>query len=353
MSALAPLWLVVMVLPTLVTEHAPHFGRAIGATPALALLCALGAWCLWWLASRQSRRWLQATVTVLLALGLLYAGLSTAQAYFSRWSRSPDLFYAYDVGLTQVAERINAVPAGEDVYLTPTASDHFTLEFLVERPFSSFDGRAGLVLPPQGRAATIIVLVREDEATLPALQAAHPEGEVAWTTNDGYDRPYAIAYTLPSGTGIGSPIPPPAQPANATLGESVQLLGYSLQPKAVAPGDTAYLTLYWQALAPMDDDYTVFGHLLGEHNPATNGPLWAGHDGQPVGGSYPTSAWQPGQVILDVHPLTIPADALPGEYQLEAGLYLLATLARLRAVDDTGQPLPGDAVPLGSIQVGE
>ena len=351
--ALAPLWLVVMVLPTLVTEHAPHFGRAIGATPALALLCALGGWWLWWIVSRQGRRWLQVGVALLLTAGLLYSGFSTAHTYFSRWSHSPDLFYAYDVGLTRIAKRINAVPAGEYVYLTPTAGDHFTLEFLVERPFSSFDGRSGLVLPPRGRAATILVLVREDKATLPALQKVRPDGAVTWTATDGYDRPYAVAYRLPPVTEEESTLPLPARAANATLGESIGLLGYSLQPEAVAPGDTVYLSLHWQALAPMDEDYTVFGHLLGEHNPATDGPLWAGHDGQPVGGSYPTSAWQPGQVILDVHPLAIPAGTPPGEYQLEAGLYLLATMERLGAVDGIGQPLPGDAVPLGSIRVGE
>jgi hypothetical protein len=137
------------------------------------------------------------------------------------------------------------------------------------------------------------------------------------------------------------------------LGDAVRLLGYSLDTDRATPGATIHLTLYWQVLAPLDDNYTAFVHLLGEHNPATNGPLWAGHDSQPDGGHYPTRAWQPGQTILDVHPLTIPAGAPPGDYQIEAGLYLLETMTRLPASDAAGDRLPGDSVMLGVIEVGQ
>ena len=101
------------------------------------------------------------------------------------------------------------------------------------------------------------------------------------------------------------------------------MLDFSVEPLAVAPGDRVKLTLFWEGLAPLDEDYTVFAHLLGEYNPATQGPLWAGHDSQPIGGRYPTSSWKPGEIVLDVHHLDIPGDAPPGAYQLEVGLYLL------------------------------
>jgi hypothetical protein len=121
----------------------------------------------------------------------------------------------------------------------------------------------------------------------------------------------------------------------------------------VSPEETLHLILYWQALAPSAADYTVFTHLLGGHNPETGGPLWAGHDSQPCGGHYPTTTWQVGQVILDVHPLAVPAGTPPGDYQIEAGLYDLATMGRLPATDALGQRLPGDAAPLGTIHVRE
>ena len=352
--ALSLIWPGVMILPTLLTEHAPHFGRAIGATPALALLCALGGWWLvfgiaGWEPLRSRIRYAKQAIAAVLAVGLLLAGASTARAYFHTWARSPDLFYAYDVGLVHVAGYINTLSQEEDVYLTPTAQDHYTLEFLVDRPFASFDGRDGLLLPPPGRAATIIVLLREDGTTLPFLQRARPDGEIAWTLADDDGLPYAAAYHLPATPSS----PPPDQPADAILGGSVRLLGYSLDAEKVAPGNTLYLTLYWQSLAPLEQDYTVFTHLLGATNPVTNGPVWAGHDGQPDGGHYATSAWQPGQIILDVHPIWVPPDTPPGVYELEAGLYLLETMERLPATDGRGSPLPADAVHLGAVEVGD
>ncbi|MEJ2210344.1 MAG: glycosyltransferase family 39 protein, partial [Anaerolineae bacterium] len=277
---LPPLWLVVMVVPTIITEYAPHFGRAIGATPAVALLCAAGIeFALRGLPRRHGGhgereetreissvssvspwfgRRFTIVLVVVLALGLGFSAVSTARAYFHTWGTSPDLFYAYDVGLARVAGRINALPGEEEVYLTPTPADHYTFEFLVRRPFRSFDGRAGLVYPPPGRAATMFVLLQEDTITLPALQHTRPDGRVLWTLADEYGQPYAAAYYLPA---AAAPAPAPGHPAAAEWAGAARLLGYSLGSEEVAPGETVNVTLYWQVLAPLDEDYTVFVHL--------------------------------------------------------------------------------------------
>lgn len=351
--ALLVVWLAVMILPTIVTEYAPHFGRSIGATPAVALLCALGGWVLWQAARSTGRAWLQRAMMALLTVGFIASTASTVRAYFGEWGRSPDLFYAYDVGLVKISEYVNTLPADQEVYLTPTSAAHYTLQFLVRRPLASFDGRHGRVFPPSGQAATVIVLLREDKKTLPALQRSRPDGQVSWTLTDDLDRPYAAAYFLPASA---APAPRPAKPVDAVLSDGAgqaRLLGYDLQPPTAAPGDRVVLTLYWQSLAPFDADYTVFTHLLGNPDPASGGPLWTGHDAQPNGGHYPTTAWRPGEVILDIHPLVLPAEIPPGEYPLEAGLYLLSTMTRLSATDAAGHPLPDNAVPLGTLQVGE
>jgi hypothetical protein len=353
MAALILIWLGVMVLPTLITEHAPHFGRAIGATPALALLCALGAWSLWQGAAKAGRQWLKVAVLLLLAVGLVLSGVSTARAYFHTWGQSPDLFYACDVGLVQITEYVNHLPAEQDVYLTPTTRDHFTLEYPIHRPFGSFDGRAGLVFAPPDRDAAVVVLLREEDVTHPALKEMRPDGQVVWKLADSFGRPYAEAYHHAALADGLAAAPTPDQRLDATFGGSARLVGYSLDADTVVPGDSLNLVLYWQALAPLDDDYTVFVHMLGGHNPSTGGPLWAGHDSQPDMGRYPTSIWRAGEVILDVHPLAVPVDTPPGEYQLEAGLYLLSTMERLRGIDAEGQPIPDDALPLGTIQVGD
>jgi hypothetical protein len=116
----------------------------------------------------------------------------------------------------------------------------------------------------------------------------------------------------------------PQHPTIASFGNQLALLGYN------QTGDS--LTFYWQALAPMSQDYTAFVHLLDEQ-----GNLLAQHDGQPQAGDYPTSIWAAGEIVTDTITLPIPAGDSP--YQLAIGVYLLATLERLPVIaNDTIQP---------------
>jgi len=123
-------------------------------------------------------------------------------------------------------------------------------------------------------------------------------------------------------------------------GSRVLLLGYDLAEEYSAPGDELQLVLYWQALDPLEGDYTVFVHLLDDA-----GQIRGQGDGLPVGGFQPTTFWDPGEIIVDGHSVTIDADAVPGTYRLAVGLYLPSSGQRLEGAD-------GDCVLLGEVQVG-
>lgn len=116
-------------------------------------------------------------------------------------------------------------------------------------------------------------------------------------------------------------------PQQAQLGDRIVLLGYGLSgvkgsaPPTLKPGATLTLELYWQAMAPVGERYTVFTHLLGGYNPATNGPVWAQDDQEPLEGAYPTVAWLPGRPLRDRYRLTLPPEIPPGDYELEVGMY--------------------------------
>ena len=128
------------------------------------------------------------------------------------------------------------------------------------------------------------------------------------------------------------------------LGESIHLLGYDVRP--VSKGlDT---TIYWQAEGRVSEDYTTFIHLLGPKNPETGSTIWAESDAQPGNGTYPTSQWRPGQIIVDRYYLQIPDQSPRQNYQLEVGMYILATGARL-PVRVNGQPSPDNSVLLGDV----
>jgi hypothetical protein len=98
------------------------------------------------------------------------------------------------------------------------------------------------------------------------------------------------------------------------------------------------LFLYWQTATPPGADYTVFVHLR-----AADGFVRSQADGPPVSGHYPTSQWQPGEVIQDIHPLP-PGEDFGQIDHLVVGLYEPATGERLPAFSPEGIALKDEAV---------
>ncbi len=133
--------------------------------------------------------------------------------------------------------------------------------------------------------------------------------------------------------------PPPTLPASITFGGQIRLLGYDQDPPAT-------IQLHWQAIAPIDRDYTVFVHLV-----APDDTIVAQDDAPPGDPLCPSSIWLPGEVVLDPHSLSLPADLPPGTYRLLVGLYLQPGNERLPAVDANGTLL-GDAVLLTTLSIG-
>ncbi len=130
------------------------------------------------------------------------------------------------------------------------------------------------------------------------------------------------------------------------LGGLATLVGYDLTAESVRPGDTLRLVLYWQALAPIDRSYTVFTHLLDNEN-----QVRAQKDTLPAGGARPTIGWVPEEFIIDEYELVVEADAPPGEYLLEVGMYDAFTGERLPALDMEGKVLDNRIVLPTRIQV--
>jgi hypothetical protein len=115
---------------------------------------------------------------------------------------------------------------------------------------------------------------------------------------------------------------------NQPFGQSpnLTLLGYDLggQPIPGSTGQEVALTLYWRSESPLTIDYTTFVHIRNEA-----GETVAQRDQPPLNGVYPSSLWDPGEIIADDITLSLPSDLPPGAYRLVVGLYDLNTGARL------------------------
>jgi mannosyltransferase len=143
------------------------------------------------------------------------------------------------------------------------------------------------------------------------------------------------------------------QPLEASWPGAALLRGYHLAVDGAPAGDAAQplrlhtgaelaLTLLWEAIEVAPQGYTVFIHLLGQ-----DGRLLAQHDGAPVWGTRPTTTWQPGDLVLDRHTLTIPDLAAPETGALVVGLYTSDTIERALLPDG------GDALQVLAVRLGE
>ncbi|MBI3537550.1 MAG: hypothetical protein HY070_08350 [Chloroflexi bacterium] len=119
----------------------------------------------------------------------------------------------------------------------------------------------------------------------------------------------------------------PQHALNFIFDERIALIGYTITD--------ARLTLYWQARAPIENDYTVFAHWLD-----ANGNIVAQKDHTPANGAAPTALWEPGEIILDPFDL-----AAQNNYRVRVGLYRADTGARAEIRDANGNSI-GDAVTL-------
>jgi hypothetical protein len=126
------------------------------------------------------------------------------------------------------------------------------------------------------------------------------------------------------------------------LGPAVRLVGSS----AVITGAPPFLdlTLYWQATGPVSADYTAFVHVLDGA-----GAKIAQGDGPPLGGGYPSGAWEPGQIIADRRRIALPSGVDPASVRVAVGLYTPADGVRASVVDPQGVRQADDRILLAPI----
>jgi hypothetical protein len=186
---------------------------------------------------------------------------------------------------------------------------------------------------PAGQYELIVRLQKPDDAPLYAIT---PDGPVE---------------SLPLASVTVRPQPPNLEvsgwhPVGASVAGVVTLVAYRLDRTQLLPGDWLRLTLGWQAKATPSQDATVFTQLIGP-----DGQVWGQKDNPPRAGWYPTSVWQPGELVADDYLFQVSPDAPPGRYVLVTGMYLPDTLERL-PVTPAGENRITDAIMLTEIDIG-
>jgi hypothetical protein len=138
----------------------------------------------------------------------------------------------------------------------------------------------------------------------------------------------------------------PGREQSYRLGEAARLVGHSVavtetQAASGGAGPALDVALYWQTTSKLPADYTVFVHVLDGR-----GERIAQGDSPPVNGRYPSSAWQPGQIVVDNHRIVLPAGVNPADLRVAVGLYAPGDGARLPVTDARGARVPDDQIVL-------
>lgn len=130
--------------------------------------------------------------------------------------------------------------------------------------------------------------------------------------------------------------------AVAVFDGQMELLGGESDVRTVGRGGDVHARFYWRPAQALTKDYHVFAQLI-----AADGSAVAGsdkqHPGDPVvQGETPTSQIAPGRYLRDEHVIHVPSNAVPGRYELKAGLYDPQTGKRLKLA--SGESMAGVGV---------
>ena len=116
---------------------------------------------------------------------------------------------------------------------------------------------------------------------------------------------------------ILSAAPTPKYPINAELDDKLVYLGLDVDTDTVTPGKAFTLTHYWKVLKPVGDDWKLFIHL--EAPDSKRSHLNADH--VPINGKYPLSAWKAGDIIRDIHRVSVPPTWPANTVEIYVGLW--------------------------------
>ena len=119
----------------------------------------------------------------------------------------------------------------------------------------------------------------------------------------------------------------PGYQTQTEFDQTIALIGYDFDPAR-----PTILTLYWQSLQPVSQDYILFLHLFD-----STGNVIGQADGPPTNNAYPTSWWTPGETVADPRLLPNSSDLTTlrlGLYQLDSGDRLIITQSNLPHQDN-------------------
>lgn len=153
-----------------------------------------------------------------------------------------------------------------------------------------------------------------------------------------YIRP---AYALPRPL---ASVPATANQAALRFGDQLAVVGWQVEPAEVAPGESATLTLVWQAVAERPADLLIDVRLRDRE-----GAELFRSERRPLEARLPSDRWRAGDTYADRYQLAVPARAYAGLSSIEVGVR--APRGGYLAGTDAGGRRHEPLAPLGQLAV--
>ncbi|MFT7584185.1 MAG: hypothetical protein ACI9EW_000600 [Cellvibrionaceae bacterium] len=349
------LWLGVGLAPSLITGPTAATTRSMGALLPIYILAALGIKKLYLLTStgefpsfafnRRSIARVGYLIPTIyygggIAIWLVSAAFFSLPIYFLDWGQRPDVRAAYQSTMIDALENMPPLQPNSGRMISSVLPGHAHDPTIAEVVISAdkwdelrwADGRFALIIPAG---------VEQLEVIAPSSADLHPffrqlvidETQIKIRPDD-LDR-FWTAYTL---TGWED-----TETAIGNFNQAIELNEVRWLADAVPPNGVAELLTVWTVLDPTKLGSTipyvgypepnVFVHILRPDGTILN---------QADRLDAPAWDWQPGDRVMQIHQIYIPADVELGSYAAVIGVYDRLTAIRLpvSGSDETLLPLP-------------
>lgn len=321
--AFSLLWLAVGLLPGIFTLPAPSFVHTVTAQGITYVFPGIALAALYERVAPQRPRLAQIAMPAVVLALLVVNTLWTFTGYFQQWPQVQQVrgFHQSDLAVI-AAELDNREPVGDVAICSSVLNEEDTfwrsgrqtMPFMLNRQDVAirwYDCDYALVLPqPDGPGVFYFPgdshfgswLVPPDEAVVESKELGDDVRRMAVDVNHWQQALLANLAQPPAEYGE-----PPVQ-----FGQGMAFLGYTMSEVAVTAGEELSLLTFWRITGRLPVDLSVYVHLL----QGTDSVLAQGD-----GFTILSDTLLPGDVAIQLHRFTVPADAAAGNYPLSIGVY--------------------------------
>ena len=351
--ALILIWLIIGLLPGMVTEPSPHFIHTVVAMPVVFVFPGIAVAGIYDWSSKRHGLVSRYILSICLALWILGNTVWTFRDYFLIWPNQDQVRSFQQSDLANLSRLLDNLDSSEPTAICTdflNEQDQFwrsgrqSMPFLLNRndlDIRWFDCRSAHVFPV-GDTYRYMFLGQTD---FPKWLLE--KWDLSSNVVDSFEGNGFRTVKVKAGTSIPLILANLSNPAGdhrpVKLGNIVEFLGYEISDTTVKPGESIGLITYWKALEQPPNDMAIFVHLMTDEGMMV---------GQGDSLSLLSDTLQSGDIFIQRHQINVPVEAQLGQHHLSTGIYSRnGSFPPLQVISPDGESLEEDRLILETIAI--